>query len=517
MDSPSSGRKSVIVDAEDELKFPLQNHLRNEHHLEITKDGKFVRWYRENPKHPRNWSTSRKIYDVGLVCLLDLIITASSTAGAAAAKAAEQDYHVTPTYATFCFVTLFLLSQAVGSIIFPPWSESFGRKYTYIFCSALSCICCLVIGVVESNSAAITMRIIAGFLASIPATVVGGSIEDMFNSQDRIWVMFFWTVASNIGMIIGPIMSSHLIELLNWRWVFYVYAIALGITTGALWFIRESRSSLLLTREVNILRNEILSLPPALSHDHSMDFATFTKEALFRPAQFFFREPIIFVTAIMISVSNSIIFIFTEALQPIYQNLGFSAAQASLIFMAIGLGVCFSTLTRILDTHIFNKKRRQGLTTKPEDKLLGLIIGSPALAIGLWWFAWTIPPILKSANIPWIVPTMSLVLVGYALTEIDTLMYGYIADSYLTYSASATAAVAFLRGVLCGTFPLFTNQMFHWMGANIAVSVLASVATVFCAVLPLFMCYGERIRRRSRFANHSWEIQKEIGNDDDDL
>jgi hypothetical protein len=38
----------------------------------------------------------------------------------------------------------------------------------------------------------------------------------MFNSQARIWVVFFWTVASNIGLIIGPIMSSHVIELLDW-------------------------------------------------------------------------------------------------------------------------------------------------------------------------------------------------------------------------------------------------------------------------------------------------------------
>jgi hypothetical protein len=38
----------------------------------------------------------------------------------------------------------------------------------------------------------------------------------MFNSQGRIWVVFFWTVASNIGLIVGPIMSSHIIELLNW-------------------------------------------------------------------------------------------------------------------------------------------------------------------------------------------------------------------------------------------------------------------------------------------------------------
>lgn len=60
------------------------------------------------------------------------------------------------------------------------------------------------------------MRTLAGLLSAVPSTIVGGSIEDMFNSQARIWVVFFWTVASNIGLIVGPIMSSHIIELLNW-------------------------------------------------------------------------------------------------------------------------------------------------------------------------------------------------------------------------------------------------------------------------------------------------------------
>lgn len=151
------------------------------------------------------------------------------------------------------------------------------------------------------------------------------------------------------------------------------------------------------------------------------------------------------------------------------------------------------------------------------SKLVGLALGAPFLAIGLWWFGWTIPPKTPGPDTQWIVPTLSLVLVGYALTEMDTVLYGYISDSYLSYSASATAAVAFLRGMLSGAFPLFTNQMFNGMGANIAVSILAAVATVFCIVPPLFLCYGERIRRRSRFARYSWEIQEEMGKDEYDI
>lgn len=62
-----------------EPKFYLQEHLQEhlrDHYLELTPDGKFVRWLRENPKHPRNWPSLRKTYDIGLICLLDLFVYA---------------------------------------------------------------------------------------------------------------------------------------------------------------------------------------------------------------------------------------------------------------------------------------------------------------------------------------------------------------------------------------------------------------------------------------------------------
>ncbi|KAJ5643644.1 uncharacterized protein N7484_006151 [Penicillium longicatenatum] len=507
---------STLVDITDEPKFSLRKQLREER-LELTLDGSFVRWMRNNPQYPRNWSTTRKIYDTGLVCILDLFVTASSTAGAGAAAKAKDEYHLDSTVAIFCFVTLFLLGQSLGNVVLPPWSESFGRKRIYIISSGISCICSVTIGFLHSLPGAIIMRILAGIFSAVPATVVGGTIEDLFDTRARIWVVFFWTIASNIGLIIGPIMSAFIIEALDWRWVFYVYAIILAGITGLLCFIRESRSSCVLSCEINRLRQVIPNIPPPLNHDHSPDMRTFVTEALFRPVQLFFREPIIFAISMMISVAMSLIYIFTEALQPIYESMGFTASQASLIFMAIGLGTCVSTLTRILDCYIYNSRRSRNLPIKPEHKLAGLAIGVPFLAIGLWWFGWTIPPKVEGPNVPWIVPTLSLVLVGYALTELDTVLYAYISDSYLSYSASATAAVAFMRGLLSATFPLFTKQMFSKLGANIAMSILATVATIFCIVPPLFLCYGEEIRRRSHFAKYSWEIQDEMGKDEDDI
>lgn len=46
--------------------------LKND--LEFTPDRQYVRWAKGNKKHPRNWSATRKVYDIGLIFLLDLFV-----------------------------------------------------------------------------------------------------------------------------------------------------------------------------------------------------------------------------------------------------------------------------------------------------------------------------------------------------------------------------------------------------------------------------------------------------------
>lgn len=108
------------------------------------------------------------------------------------------------------------MGQVVGAIVFPPWSECFGRKKLYFISSTGSALCCLIIGLVHSLVAVVICRIVGGFLSAIPYTVGSGSNEDMFNSRSRIWTTFLWTIASNVGLLIGPIISILVVENLHW-------------------------------------------------------------------------------------------------------------------------------------------------------------------------------------------------------------------------------------------------------------------------------------------------------------
>ena len=59
-------------------------------------------------------------------------------------------------------------------------------------------------------------RFFSGFLSAIPTIVVAGSIEDLYNSKDRIWMIFLWAMVANMGMCVRPIISTYIAEHLGW-------------------------------------------------------------------------------------------------------------------------------------------------------------------------------------------------------------------------------------------------------------------------------------------------------------
>jgi len=272
--------------------------------------------------------------------------------------------------------------------------------------------------------------------------------------------------------------------------------------------IRESRPSQLLERKVSALREATGEKSLIIRNpDHTPDLRTFARIALFRPCRLFFTEIIVFMVSVMSAVAFGLIYLFAEALPVVYGSFGFSDKQSSLAFIAIGIGLLCGIFTRLYDDHIFRKRQSRRQALRPEDKLTGFAIAAPLLAIGLWWFSWTIPPTIS--HVHWIVSLLSLVLVGYAANEFDCTLAGYLADSYTVFAASAFAALALLRALCCAMFPLFAHQMFTNLTPNAASSILAAVATVFCLSPIIFFRYGRRIRQSSKFAKYSLQAYNE--------
>ena len=73
-------------------------------------------------------------------------------------------------------------------------------------------------------------------------------------------------------------------------------------------------------------------------------------------------------------------------------------------------------------------------------------------------------------------------------------------DTYSLYAASAVSANTFLRSLFASGLPLAARPMFHRMGVGPACSVLGGVACLALPVPFIFMKYGLRLRKMSKFA-----------------
>ena len=288
------------------------------------------------------------------------------------------------------------------------------------------------------------------------------------------------------------------------QWNFYL----MSITTGALGFamlaMRESRPSYLLAGKLKSLRqlagNESFSIQ---NPDDTPDVRTYVNVTLVRPLRLLLTEPIVSAVALMSAVAFSLIYFFGAAAPIVYGAFGLNPQDSSLSFLAVAVGLFLGVPIRFHDERIFRRRQQQRRNLEPEDKLVGFAIAAPALAVGLWWLAWTIPPLVP--HVHWIVSMLSLVLLGFATNEFDAVLAGYLADSYTIYAASAFAAMGFLRASLSAVFPLFAHPLFVNLGANVGASILAAIATVFCIFPILFVYRGERLRKASKFARYSFK------------
>lgn len=64
----------------------------------------------------------------------------------------------------------------LGGIVFPPYSEVFGRKKLYVVSTGLYSVSCVVVGIVPSLAGVVLGQFFSGFLSAIPTIVVVGSI-----------------------------------------------------------------------------------------------------------------------------------------------------------------------------------------------------------------------------------------------------------------------------------------------------------------------------------------------------
>jgi hypothetical protein len=119
-----------------------------------------------------------------------------------------------------------------------------------------------------------------------------------------------------------------------------------------------------------------------LNPDSVPDIRTLFTVTLFRPLRLLLTEPIVIAVAFMGSVTCALFYLQAESLLLVFEEYGWSTAQASLSFIPILLGCLASSLTRFYDHHKIAKIIQGNGFVEPEDKLTGFALAAPCLTGG---------------------------------------------------------------------------------------------------------------------------------------
>jgi DHA1 family multidrug resistance protein-like MFS transporter len=462
-----------------------------------------VDWYTtDDAENPQNWTFGKK----SIVLLQILMYTMSVYMGSAiyspSIPGVMARFGVSIGSASLG-LSMYVLAYGIGPLLFSPLSEIpvIGRNPPYMISYAIFVILLVPTALVDNFAGLIVLRFLQGFFGSPCLATGGATIQDMYSLIKLPYVLSLWAFAATCGPALGPIISGFSVAAENWRWSLWEMLWMNGPVFLSLFFLLpETSSANILLRRANRLRK--LTGNPNLKAQSEIDQENLTSrdiviEALWRPFQLILLDPSIAFTAGYTALIYGIFYSFFEAFPLVYNEMyGFNLGELGLTFLSVTVGVILSIvwywwyIYYIVEPSI----RLHGLGA-PERRLIPALYITWFVPIGLFIFGWTSDP-----SIHWIVSCIGIMITTIGIFLIIQCIFLYIPLVYPQYAASLFAGNDFARSALAAGAIHFSYPMFHNMGVDRGVTLLAGL-TIGCSVgVYVLYFFGERLRAQSRFA-----------------
>ncbi|KAJ5179669.1 hypothetical protein N7492_002879 [Penicillium capsulatum] len=454
----------------------------------------------DDPLHPQNWPTRKKIATAVMLAYTTFNATFTSSIYSTANPVIAPEFHVSDEVGTLG-LSLYVLGFATGPILWAPFSELSGRRMPVVISMLGFTLFQFAVATAKDLQTVMLCRFFGGFFGACPIAVVAAVFSDIFDNRLRGLAITLFTMTVFTGPLFASTLGGFIVQSdLGWRWTEYLTGI-MGASAFLLdlFFMQETYPPVVLIQKAAELRRRTKNWGiHAKQEEIEVDFTELLQKNFSRPLKILFTEPIVLSLSIYMAFLYGLLYLFLTAYPIVFQQVhGFDKGVSGLPCLGIITGEFLGGIFIILTQPWYNRKldANRGIPI-PEWRLPPAIVGSIAFACGLFWFGWT----GFSADIHWIAPTLSGLLIGFGLLCIFLQALNYIVDAYLLFAASALAANSILRSSAGASFPLFATYMFNSLGVNWASTLLGCVAVCLIPIPVLFYFYGPRIRAKSKFA-----------------
>jgi DHA2 family multidrug resistance protein len=138
---------------------------------------------------------------------------------------------------TSYIVAAAIMTAPVGWI-----ANRFGRKRTFIICSAGFTFASVLCGLAQDINQMVLFRLLQGVFGAALVPLSQAVMLDSYALHERAKAMSIWGMGVMMGPIMGPSLGAWLTETYSWHWVFFVN-LPFGIFTvlGLMVFMDETR------------------------------------------------------------------------------------------------------------------------------------------------------------------------------------------------------------------------------------------------------------------------------------
>ncbi|KAI0509488.1 major facilitator superfamily domain-containing protein [Xylaria bambusicola] len=462
----------------------------------------------EDGENPREWSFWYRAWMTFAISYSTWIVVLYSTAYTSSIPGLMEEFGVSDQTIATLGVTTYLIGLGIGSLVWAPVSELYGRKPVYIVCMAIFTLLVLPTCLATSLTEIIVVRFFGAFFGAALIANSAGTVVDISTEETRALVLSLWSIAPLNGPVTGPVIGGFVYQYLGWQWNNWLILILAGAASLSMLGTAETYAPAILKAKAARKRKETNDDRWWTRYDLNLSPYDLVKLNLTRPFILFFTEPILWFFNLWISIVYGILYLCFVAYPLVFsQHRGWSPGLTGLSFVGIGLGTTIGIVGEPIWRRVINSHPVDPETGRrpPEATARILAIGSILTPIGQLVFAWTsLPPTHWAVSIAFGIP--------FGLGNSFSFIYGsnYLAGAYGIYAASALAGNAVTRSLLGGLLPLAGPKLYATLTPQWAGTFLGLLEVALIPIPFVFWRYGDKIRAKSPAIKELREDQERI-------
>ncbi|KAF8803716.1 MFS polyamine transporter [Phlegmacium glaucopus] len=456
----------------------------------------YIEFEEGDQRNPINFSKRKKWAITAIACFGTYLVSSVAPIYNLGFPSMIRDLRCTEFQATIG-LSVYALGFGLTPLVTASLSEEFGRLPLYIGSGLGFLVMFPVIALAKNIETVIVARFIQGAFGSTGATMVGGTVSDIWSTKERGLPMSIFALLAIGGVGLGPVYSGW-IEInpkLEWKWIQWTHMMLSAVYLLLVPFLMtETRSSVILTRITKKLRKTTGDQRyRARMEDERASLGTLIFISCTRPVHLMCTELVVSSFSIWVGFAWGLTYGLIDSIPDVFQNLHhFNIAETGMVFLAIVIGSVLGFFTNFYQETLY---QRYFPTRGPEARLYLACFAGVLLPTGMFIYAWS-----SSTFVHWIALIIGIVLYIWATFIIYLAVFSYLADCYGPFASSALAGQSLARNLSATAFPLFTTQIYKTLGYNWANTLFGCLATIMATIPFILFFYGPAIRRRSKFS-----------------